>query len=593
MENLFFGWSGRPRLRSRRPRRDRCYELEGLETRTALAVGPQAVRALDGPAAPLIDSSTLLLSPEVVKVVEGVWTAYKTGDVSSATIGELGVNQGTASIRLLAEAFSSLVPADSDLVAGLAGAMAVFGQEYRNGVPIASLLDNSASVIGSAPGEIPPQAVALGVSAAIAAQKAGFGMSTSVPYLSNVAADETQLGAWIASAVGRLDARSEGGGSTPTSSTPPSFLIPLGDFVLSNLVSIYANAFQYNRTLSGSAEGSSSLVSSRPIATAEGNGLSYGASASYPATGGSGRALLQGVVSLREEFRVAYGTPGITSDPLVDYRGIHGSSEEFAYPDADVQDVERYIDLEGSALFEDRVGAASPAAVTTGNLPLEILLGEPVFPAEEDSSAIEEMAELILSDNSWFAVVATLWTVHSESRSESVEDGVASEARADREMALALPPSVSFILGVDEVLESSRLEAVRAIEGLRGEDGSSAFYDERQAGRCPMIPSGIASEKPGRTHEGGRSPEWSSKRTHQVEITAEEAPISLPGPLWAFVVPVAAVIVGWSWARRSRRRKILNAFARMLTSSLPGRDCFVDDLSFTLRTRPRGGRSPS
>ncbi len=605
MYNFYFTWSGRPRLRSRRSRQNRCYELERLETRTALSVGPSPVQAFNGSVAPLVDSSTVLPSPAIVKIIEEVWTAHKTGGVSPTSLGELGTNQDTSSIRLLAEAFSSLVPVHSDLIAGLAGVLAVFGQEYRNGISIPSLVDNSAAVIGSAPSEIPPQAITLGVSAAIAAQKAGFRLSTTVPYLNNIPADETQIGAWIANAVGQLDARSGAGKSTPVSSTPPSFLLPLGDFVLSNLVSIYADSFKNEQTLSEPAGVPSSLVSPQQITFTGGGRWAGSPVASYTVPDESGRALSQGAAYLKEEFQVTYDASEITADPMANVRETHGSLEESSYLDDYLQDIERYVDPEGSVLLEDFADAASPAAVTTGKLPLEILLGKRLLPAEGESSAIEDSAKLTLFEDSWFAIVATLRTVPSESRSDSAEGYVASEGRGDDEIYPVLSPSVSFILDVDRALENSRegsLEAVRAIEGLPGQDGSSVFCDERLEGRCPIIPAGVTSEKPSRTDEGV-SQRDSLSCSPQTGIATEEAPVSATGLRWACVASIAGVILGWFWAGRRRWRRLLESLVRMSMLALTGKEPCTDDipkessvrdnLSLTLRTRPRGEQFPS
>jgi hypothetical protein len=97
-----------------------------------------------------------------------------------------------------------------------------------------------------------------------------------------------------------------------------------------------------------------------------------------------------------------------------------------------------------------------PAAITAGVVPLDVLLCDPELPAHGVGSGVEQVAELVPIDESSLALVATLYSLPSESPSEP-SDG----ADPSGEPSGAVPSSASpqrwaaFVMGLDEAFEQS------------------------------------------------------------------------------------------------------------------------------------------
>ena len=75
-------------------------------------------------------------------------------------------------------------------------------------------------------------------------------------------------------------------------------------------------------------------------------------------------------------------------------------------------------------LDEMATEASPPASITAGEVPLSILLSGPDAPAQTGSDRLEQVAELIPLEESSLALVATLWTVSSDSRTTPPERDV-------------------------------------------------------------------------------------------------------------------------------------------------------------------------
>src|SRR5262249_42324978 len=140
-------------------------------------------------------SGSATVAPPLIGSVEAAWTPQAAGGAvpaafPSARVGLAASRNGMGGApdtHLFTETDTNLPSYAWGLRAGLAGAIAILGQAYRDGAPISVLLDSVASEIGSTPAVIPPQLIPLGVSAAFTAQEAGVALPATVAGLEGTA----------------------------------------------------------------------------------------------------------------------------------------------------------------------------------------------------------------------------------------------------------------------------------------------------------------------------------------------------------------------------------------------------------------------
>ncbi|AGA28237.1 hypothetical protein [Singulisphaera acidiphila] len=533
----------RPDALARRSRPARRLEVERLEARTALSGGLAAM-----------DLNQAKVEPALVNIVAAIWTAQRAGvDVSADAIlaaSRTGMLKSPY-VDDFVKIYSSLLPLASESLTGLAGAMAVLGQAYQAGVPISVLLDNTASAIGSPLADIPPEVIPMGVAAAVAAQKAGVALPPMVAGFNGTVAG-SQIGAWVSAAIGQLSALTGGGGSTSNASAAPPFLITLGEFVLSNIDNIYLNSMKYRENASApmgprpdgtASNGLASIFNlmMAMIRESQDNGWGSVDGMSSVVVGGSGPVLTRGLASWSDELRSSVGNP----DELFPL----GSPEEpFSLGHSDE-----------SVPLGNLDAPVPTASITAGEIPLDIVLSDLGLPTQGVSIGLEQMAELIALEDSSLALVGTLWTVPSDSRAEPAHERDPSDEQAEPAMSSALPPSSVFVLGLDEAFERSR-DACGPIFSDRAAD----LGEERLEGRCPIIPTATRIQWP--DEDEGVSPDVGATAVAGSTLSLEgpsQAGLSAGEELDALIergvqsvlaASASALIVGWFWVRRQRRR---------------------------------------
>jgi hypothetical protein len=576
---------GDPRAKGRRSSSSRRFALEPLEARTALSTGLHSGLAAMGAYRAEVD-------PALIGSVQAAWTAREAGVTVSVTFrsadaapaaGRTGTLEDP-DVQLFTETYANLLPVVSDLLTGLAGSIALLGQAYRLGIPVSDLLDSAAAAIGKAPADIPPDIIPLGAAAAVTAQEAGVALPDTVAELEGMAAG-SQVGGWISAAVGRIEALAAVDGSTqsdqasidgpppalstflrgegetsafgaggesdsgplqqnPSAAPIPLGLLPLGRFFLANVNVIYSNYIEYFNGASDSMaarpdgfapEGLAS-VSGLTVATepeAQESGWAGAGGMSYAMTGWGGPAFLPGLASLtgRSGPALSQGSSSRSGEP----QGP-GSSPEEPVP---------------------------PASITAGEVPLDILLSDPGSSTQDVSIGLEQMAELIPIEDSSLALVATLWTVPSDSRAEAADEGdTADEPTEPVTCSASPPPWAVFVIGLEEAFERSRDACGTTFpEGRRsGEgDGAGDVAEDRLESRCPIIPTAERTRRPDRAE--GSSPDVGGgavarpcpedARPHDA---AEGEPLTEGAVRSVWAASVSALVVGWFWGRRQRRR---------------------------------------
>jgi hypothetical protein len=491
--------------------------------------------------------------------------------------------------------YTNLLPVIADLLTGLAGSIALVGQASRDGVPAPELVDDVAATIGSTPSEIPAELVPFGEAAAFTAQQAGVAVPATIAGLEELSAG-SQIGGWISGAVGRIEALAAADGSTspnqasiygpppplstfvlgeggeyvqaegypggPGSSGPepnappvPPMLMSLGKFFLRNIDVIYNNYIQYFDNASGSTasppggiapDGLASVSDSTAAAVqgAQDTGWVGAGWMSYAMAGARGPSLSQGPASEGGEVRSPDSSP---EEP------------------------------------------APPASITAGEIPIDILLNDPESSTRDVSIGLQQIAELIPIEESSLALVATLWTVRSDSRAERADGDDPPGERAEPDPSSASPPPwAAFIIGLDEAIERSRDACGTTLSdgGRAGEgDGARDAAGEPLEWRCPVIPSAEGTRRPGRAAESSPrvgaaafdqeapSSEAVPNRPLGSPASGDEQPVARPVPqhesphdregtqtqteaaaplVWA--ASGSALIAGWFWARRQLRR---------------------------------------
>jgi hypothetical protein len=491
--------------------------------------------------------------------------------------------------------YANLVPVISDLLTGLAGSIALMGQAYRDGVPIPDLLDSAASAIGSTTAEIPPDVIPLGVAAASTAQEAGVAVPATIAGL-EATSGGSQMEAWISGAVGRIEALAAADGSTspnqasisglpsalsiftlgeggefaqaggypgdPGSSGPnlnappvPPILMSLGKFFLRNIDFIYNNYIQYFDNASGSTASPTGGIAPDGLASVSDSTATAVQEAQD--TGWVGAGWMSNVIA------GARG-PSLSQGPA-------SEGGEVRSPDSSPEE------------------PAPPASITAGEIPLDILLSEPASPAQDLSTGLQQIAELIPVEDSSLALVATLWTVPSDSRAELVDEDDPSDERTEPVPSADSPPAwAAFVIGLDEAIERSRDACGTTLSDDERPDeseGAGNAAGERLEWRFPLIPIVEGRRPVGRAEEaypGVRpaaddravpSPEAGPGRSLPSGASRQEEPVVRPGPddasrhdaergqpltegaaplVWA--ASASALIAGWSWARRQLRR---------------------------------------
>jgi hypothetical protein len=387
------------------------------------------------------------------------------------------------------------------------------------------------------------------------------------------------MGGWVSAAVGRIEALTGVDGSTPPdqamiygplpnastglrgevatyvqaeessgetgppvtnlNATPaPPFLISLGKFFLNNIDTIYTNYVEYLDDTPGSRASPADSPSADGVAPVPDStaaivqaGPAFGwfgvGWTSAMTTGGSGMAPSQGLSS-----------PG-----------------------------EGALRTEGGA--DDQV---QPASITAGEIPLDILLSDPVSPTEDVSMGLQQYAELIPGAESSLALIATLWSVPSDPRWEPSDGGDPSSEREESVPSSASPPPwATFVIGLDESFEQDRDACGRSLsdEGQKDSEGVGDAAEERLEWRCPIIP---ASAERGPFDRATPSPKNDRNRPLPSRLSWDAEWVARPRPEDAsphdagdgqprtegalplgWAASGSAVFVGWLWARRRLR----------------------------------------
>jgi hypothetical protein len=231
---------------------------------------------------------------------------------------------------------------------------------------------------------------------------------------------------------------------------------------------------------------------------------------------------------------------------------------------------------------------APPASITAGEIPLDILLSDPGASTQDVSIGLQQIAELIPVEDSSLALVATLWTVPSDTQAAPAEESDLSGEREEPVPSSASPPPWAvFVIGLDEVFERSRDACAKMLsEGAGAVEGEEAgdAVGERLEGRCPIIPTAEGRRQWGRA-EGSSSGvgaaaidratpagEADACRPLPSRLSGGEEPVARPcpedgspydagdgRPLTEGALPLAwaasgsALMAGWFWTRRRHR----------------------------------------
>jgi hypothetical protein len=623
---------------ARRSPSARRFELERLEARTALSSGLQAGLVA-------LDSYRAKVAPALIGSVQAASTAQQVRVAVPATfhsadpapeVRRTGMLDAPGIVRftetpLTGESsppvnseYAKLFPRVPDLLTGLAGTITILGQAYRVGVPISVLVDSAASAIGSTPADIPPELIPLGVAAASTAQQAGVALPATVASLEGLAGG-TQVEEWISAAVGRIEALAAEDGSTPPNRASidarlaavpaivpgnglvyvkaqeswgdpgsagadpnvppvPHILFSLGKFFLNNIDMIYSNYIASFDITSGlkafRPDGIQSVSESTAAPVQEAQGIGWtgaGWMSNRPdgiAPSGLASSFEGAAAAVQEAQGIGWTGAGWMSNVMAGGRGptlfqgpaFQGGAEQS--PDS------------------SPVEPAPPASITAGEIPLDILLSDPEPSTQNVSISLQQVAELIPIEDSSLALVATLWTMTSDSRAEAADADEPSGERAEPVSSLASPPPWAvFVIGLDEAIERSRESCGTTLsDGGRPseDDGAGDAAGDRLEWSCPIIPTAEEWRRPGRAEEppgiglpatfrAAPSPGADSNRPLPSRWSGDEALLARSSPedgsphdavggqtltdgalrsVWA--ASASALFAGWLWARRER-----------------------------------------
>ena len=215
-----------------------------------------------------------------------------------------------------------------------------------------------------------------------------------------------------------------------------------------------------------------------------------------------------------------------------------------------------------------------PASITAGELPLSILLSGPDTPAQTGSDRLEQVAELIPLEESSLALVATLWTVSSDSRTTPPERGVEpAGASLEPGAPLVSPPSwMGYVIGLNEPFEPSQHDVEQgSFSGPRRPiEGATGTLDEGLPWQGPILPApeqGSLDNVRGGTRTGRQtagkeacslrssvSPAGESRDRSSHDDGPTVAVASLPA---ISAVSAFGLIAGWFWTQRKRWESFL------------------------------------
>ncbi len=234
----------------------------------------------------------------------------------------------------------------------------------------------------------------------------------------------------------------------------------------------------------------------------------------------------------------------------------------------------------------DNVGETiSPAAIMAGGAPLSVLLTGPESPTQTTSDDLQQVAELIPSEESSLALVATLWTVPSDipTGAHEVQRLDATAARLDD--AAATPSWMAYMIGLDQALEQSHRDLQQVVSPARGrlmpDERDLLELDRQLEWERPIIPvgAGWVSDRPETSPRdrasvvdsdainalaADRLQTASGLESSRPAVAGEDAP---PHSEPASIVKAASLpllsalsastaITGWLWTRRNRKRRL-------------------------------------
>jgi hypothetical protein len=571
---------GRPESRRRRSPSSRRFALEPLETRMALSAGLAA-----------LDQALAEAHPRFFEAVHAM-VAYENeesiapppaiADAAVApAVGLVGMLEG-AGVHLSSTPASpvnssppdpsedviALPPDSADLIDGLAASIGVLAQQFREGVPVSDLIDGVAEAAGSTPTEIRPAGVSaliqVGEAEVFTAQQDGVAVPTTL------AASDSE---WLPTAVGQVEAVASalrgqdvsygfqgsgfdpGGPLDPDPDMPPvpPVLVSLGRFILRNMNAIYANYLAYFDTmpdLSASITDGLSPNGLGPIANA-----TLGAVQEDPSTGLAG-------VGWTSYTPASGRGPALTQTSFTSGEGSSSTDESPEEP-------------------------VSPASITAGEIPLDVLLSEPALATPDVSVDLPQVVDLIPAEDSSLALVATLWSVSSDPPSEPRDgDEPAGERAESAPSSDSPPPWATFVIGLDEAFERSRDACSQTLRDgpNRQEEATDDAALEGLERRCFIVPALDVTSQPDPAK--GSSPfaggaaidrattagEPDSNRPVSCGSTGPEESVARPGPEGrpphdatdgpslpegsaplAWAASGSALIAGWFWARRRLR----------------------------------------
>ncbi len=227
----------------------------------------------------------------------------------------------------------------------------------------------------------------------------------------------------------------------------------------------------------------------------------------------------------------------------------------------------------------------SPAAITAGGAPLSVLLTGPELPTQTTSDDLQQVAELIPSDESSLALVATLWTVPSDipTGAQGVQRLDASVARLDD--AASMPLWTAYMIGLDQALEQSHQDLQEVVSPAQGRlmpnERDQLELDRQLEWERPIIPVGTGWVSDRRETSprdrasvvdndaitalaADRLQTAGGQKSSLTAIAGEEAPPhSEPASIVkAGILPLlsalsaSTAVTGWLWTRRNRKRRL-------------------------------------
>jgi hypothetical protein len=244
------------------------------------------------------------------------------------------------------------------------------------------------------------------------------------------------------------------------------------------------------------------------------------------------------------------------------------------------------VSLDDWTTGADNVGEPiSLAAITAGGAPLSVLLTGPELPTQTTTADLQQVAELIPSDESSLALVATLWTVPS-----GIPTGAQRVQRLDTSPAwltdAATTPSwTAYLIGLDQALEQSRRDIEQVVSPAQGRlmpierdqlevdrqlewerpimpVGTGWVSDRRET--SPRDPASIVDNDTINALAADRLPTAGGPESTRPAVAGDGAPArSEPAsfvkagtlPLLS-VLSASTAIMGWLWTRRNRKRRL-------------------------------------